>query len=549
MSTRTSSTIPTNSSKGDANVTATKTKASSGYGTGATTRPTANNRTKSAGRLVIISTRRVPTTTTTTAAAAATRTVNKPVKTSFSGLLTQRKEISQTKSPISSLRAISRLASRTSRKKQNALANSSVYGVHNGNIIEGNNNNNNNNNTRRNDQDNINMGLVTRSEKTVMGTNSFDGIEVTMKSNGMELLHVMGARARGDLDVSTSTGSSPPHPLAYHLAMDHTTTVHYANMSTTYHPACRVKTLHRVPTTTNRVPKKASVKDMLAVLDKYLIVDEETAVGNELVNIWNEMKAIENDRLGGRQKPTECFNCRKNWDIDSYLDGARKLKGGLEHQKILTDIDKDSRRDLQQKRGAFVHAGFRRNGDNLHTFAIKCGGNPKNCQAHKSLQGCNTKLFGINKVASVAATVRHLAITTGENGSSFFISKDDGRAYCDESIPSRLTERIQKEGDDSRPLLRTIRYLACGPNDSYYAELVSGQVFWGIGKYDEDFQTVMDSFNIHRVSFGSFDLDAAWIVISKEGQVAWRHVPRRLHFKLKNRTAKQVRLLLYDDVQ
>jgi hypothetical protein len=52
----------------------------------------------------------------------------------------------------------------------------------------------------------------------------------------------------------------------------------------------------------------------------------------------------------------------------------------------------------------------------------------------------------------------------------------------------------------------------------------------------------MDAFNVHRVAFGSFDHDTSWIVLSKDGRMAWRNLPSRLHQLLQSRGTNRVRV-------
>jgi hypothetical protein len=419
-----------------------------------------------------------------------------------------------------------------------------------------------------NTKDNLNLAAYRYSERAVCLGNAtsseLDCIEVTMKRNGMEVTLVSSPKE--DENDINDTNESPLHQAqgAVAMAMDdvvdnnyhcHTTTAHFARMSSRYHPLCEFKGQgqHRITTSTNH-PISNSFKEKLAMLKSHLVSDEEQTARKEYSNIWTEMKAIEQDREvlkhqnqdepHVKQCKNACSNprCKESWDVNSYLNGVHMKRGGKK-KGLNRVVDKEQLRHLQQSRGAFVHVGFRRK-DVLPKFAAKCGGNPNSCQPHKIVQECNLELFGIDLISSSATTVRHLAIVTGEKGASFFISKDDGRAHCD-SIHARLEERLKKlkkSHQQSSASYGAIRYLSCGPNRSYFAELVSGQTLWGIGDHDEEFQKIMDAFNVHRVAFGSFDHDTSWIVLSKDGRMAWRNLPSRLHQLLQSRGTNRVRV-------
>ena len=403
------------------------------------------------------------------------------------------------------------------------------------------------------------IDIATCSEKTVMGNDTFDGIEVSMKQNGMmEVVHVMSSptslkdRDNAAIDDDEKSASSLPisakddetvlsSPTSLFGDEDQTTSVNVSRMSMRYHPLCDSLVKHRIPIKSNKITR-TSFKDKLTMLRGYLVRSEEHTAQSELLNLWTEMKAIEKDRQQELQSECSVSDCTQTWDIDSYLDGVSfKQDKAINASKCF--VDKDQCRALQQRRGAFVHVGFK-NVQLLQNFARKCGGNPKSCEPNKALEDCNLEMFGINLISSQATTVRHFAIAKrSANKAAYFISKDDGRNHSEGCIPKRLAKRLKEEipDDQQNIIMNSIRYLSLGPNKSYCASLVSGQTLWGIGYGDLDFQDIMDTFDVHRVVFGSFEQGASWIVLSKDGRIAWRNIPCRLHNLLKNRGFNQVR--------
>ncbi len=420
-----------------------------------------------------------------------------------------------------------------------------------------------------------------------------DCIEVTMKRRGMELTLVSSPKEdeQGD-DNNNSDNTKHNEKVAVskrgneeNTEFNHPTKVYYTQMSTRYHPHCAFdsssRNLHRIPTSTNQLIS-STFNEKLSLLKSYLVKEEEQIAKIEYKNLWMEMKAIEENRdclkgqqdlerkgqrgisKAGKDKSKTCPipMCNKSYDINYYLNTAQnplvsKKKSGstISPQKL----DKETRRHLQQSRGAFVHVGLRFN-DALQKFSVKCGGNPNSCQPHWSVSRHSAsleKVFGMSMISSPAATVRHLAIIPGMGGeelqtqdkyqargyqASFFLSKDDGRCYY-ESLDASLEERLKKFNHRSSTNV-SIRYLSCGPNRSYFAELVSGHIFWGMEGHDEEFKNIMDNWGVHRVAFGSFEHDTSWLVLGKDGKVAWRNIPCRLHKLLLNRRKNQVCSLL-----
>lgn len=390
-------------------------------------------------------------------------------------------------------------------------------------------------------------------EKVIVGQDSLDGIEINIKADGMELLHVLGTN---DDKNRTQLGRRPTLPVTF------------TQFSTSFHPLCIPISQHRVPINTlSRVrPTSGNTKDAMSILEKYDPFDEESAIEEELKKGTAEMRALERDLeaigtqlVRGKNKfiTSRCNNpnCSSTWDIDLLLDEADfdsdkyKVVNGMQHRKSYDSDRQESdetvapitigweqRRTLQTKRGYSLLASFEDplTGEN---FAQKCGGSQSYQPIHTCLRN-DSDYVVMKKVAANGGAVRHFAITNGSLGPSFFVSKDCGRAYQDDNLPSRLRARIKERGSDLQA--NAIRYLACGPSESYFAQLMCGEYLWGISQPDEEFKMVMSSFHVHRVAFGPFianeiNVETSWIVIGKGGQLAWRNIPCRLHELLSHR--------------
>ncbi len=374
------------------------------------------------------------------------------------------------------------------------------------------------------------------SEKHIESDQNSDGIEIFMNGNGngMELMHIIGTK-HDDEGMPLTSDSSP------------TIQVSYIQMATNYHPACDYNTQHRIKTASKNVRSRDFTKEQkLVLLENHQVTDEESATRDEIHKNLIEMRNLENERdsinrqldlKDGRLVSHRCSIplCCETSDVDGILDQVNKGKSKC-GKKCMTEnhLEWDYRRYLQRRRGFCFHASFD-DPESRDMFTKICGGNRHDKAVHPLLQNCNEPFY-VEKVAASAAAVRHIAITRGAIGNSFFVSKDDGRAYWDEGLPNRLINRLEDEKISSNNN-GAIRYLVCGPKQSYYAQLVSGQSLWSISTVDEEFRNVMDTFEVQRVAFGPFTTGPSWIIIGQNGKVAWRNLPCRLDMLLSKRTS------------
>ena len=363
-------------------------------------------------------------------------------------------------------------------------------------------------------------GTSSIHEAHVVSTESKDGFELLADNGEMKILHVVGNKAK---TVPEEIFLTQPTP------------VHYAQFSTNYHIVCDSMSLnHRISESSNENNPTKSI----SLLEKFEVLDEETSMRNELIKSSAEIASLEREQvtmmnaLNGKETSNfgeKCVyaDCQKEWDIDVYLD-----QGGLGNAQSTHQISPKTRSHLQKRRGNFFHAAFedRRLCSNFVEIcsAGRGSGTAKvNPHAYLKIQECDAN----------AAVVRHVAILNGLQEVSCFLSRDDGSTNLEGKLPSRLSSRLINEGISTND----IRYLSCGPEDSYYVELQSGDCLWGMSG-DDKFNEILSHVDIHRVAFGQFhtrngELETSWIAISKNGRLAWRNIPSGLHRVLKERKA------------
>ena len=414
------------------------------------------------------------------------------------------------------------------------------------------------------------------SERTVMLDHSSDGDGIELEYRDeiglLELTHVMAYQGQED-----------GHEFLRKALIDHGHTVPVkwnVGLDINYHPVCDFHGRHRFMDAcaaigARRAPLEDLIsneehvnheglssnnvlKDQLELLRNYdAIVPETELLAREMMSLNRELHVIEmsmetsnnRSRLYRPCTSSCCFG--SYWDLEEELEvdsdkskktGFRKLhrkgwnKSSMKENSIHSDQDLQKIRYLQDRRGICFTAAFAdkttrnqfgKSVNRTANFDEKTGG------INQKLLHCKTEIFGLEKVGAISPSIRTISITKNDQGEvGFFVSHDDGKTHGGDNIPQRLKTRIQKESNSKQ---RSIRYLALGPRDSYFAELVSGETFWAIGKHDEQFFNIMQSSRVHRVAFGSFNDDSSWIVLTKDGTVAWRNIPLQLEKLLESR--------------
>jgi len=141
------------------------------------------------------------------------------------------------------------------------------------------------------------------------------------------------------------------------------------------------------------------------------------------------------------------------------------------------------------------------------------------------------------------------SLSSNAAGTTYFLKFDGEKAHHRGPLPLRLELRLSREGRDPWSL----RYLSTGSSYTddgisgdgccYYAEFDSGECWWGTqnahGEEDGILHEILTEMDVHRVAFGNptspFAKKSSWIVIGKDGSVAWRNIPQGLHDVLMER--------------
>lgn len=324
---------------------------------------------------------------------------------------------------------------------------------------------------------------------------------------------------------------------------------------------------HRIPLFQTE-PKKPSMlfDDILFLLRSYDVSDELTSVKEELSFMEQEIHAISADRTDimaivereGLDVPCAVTlppqylaeNGTRRWEVHRQLlvvPGSTKAAPSAAF-----------RAQLQGERGLNFTV-YLENYKAMESLMSKCG-----CKASFLSQFMGGSSGGVSEITEISpqscrdggagATIQHLTLINGgasSSTSSFVLTRDNAKSYHFECLPERLLRRIEQLPSGSYQYTEQLVYLSTGPFDSYYAEFRNGERWWGSAFREDQFEfmAICRDWDIHRVVFGPpicLDggrdqqfLASSWIVLSRDGKVAWKNIPLRLHNMLSNRLASE----------
>jgi hypothetical protein len=302
---------------------------------------------------------------------------------------------------------------------------------------------------------------------------------------------------------------------------------------------------HRVPLSGKPV-SALTYDSVMSMLQSYEVVDEVSCVREEMTRMNSEIEALEQDRASLEEKRPQLPV------IPIRVGGAGSSKDNTWNVHYLLSATKSpklspaERNKLQEHRGLSLTICIH-NEKAQEAFLSKCGS-----KAATSLSQLNRNQSSRPTMVTLdpnncrdggaATTIQHVSLLTGSPDTAFFISRDSGKANLFGHLPEKLFRRMKSAGQKSSI---EFVYLSTGPLGSYYAELRSGECWWGSPLGDEDFHSICSEWDVYRVAFGSTTaVDArhtitSWIILGCDGRVAWKNLPLRLHNKLKSRLADE----------
>lgn len=320
---------------------------------------------------------------------------------------------------------------------------------------------------------------------------------------------------------------------------------------------------HRIPLGGRRWAETVSYGVVVQTLQNACPVDEMVSVRVELKKTKTELDALEEDKEGLEQRWLSLNEQQQlrssasaigrgqqlvkqplasgvvggvDWDIHRLLSSNRKM-GGQE------------RADLEVKRGHCITVNLE-NSRAEDSFLNKCCGLKQAVPKKPTRRLAAVTVDSLNcRAGGAGSTIRHLALLP--KGSSFFVSRDNGKSYSWGQLPPRLLQRMKSQGLDPVKHCGDLIYLSTGPNGYYFAEFRSGECWWGCAGEDKEFYEILQKWEIYRVVFGASVAHTAidssscrrevisntWIILGRDGRAAWKNLPSRLHQTLEGRLA------------
>ena len=277
--------------------------------------------------------------------------------------------------------------------------------------------------------------------------------------------------------------------------------------------------------------ESVSLDEMIFLLQSHTVRDEVTSVRAEAQKISAEIESLESDLIELEQDflcIPKHHNDNDDWDVEWIL----------KHN----DCSPKARQELQRLRGRCLTLQLHNSA--TRDMLVKALGLQSLPRRNKyRLQPNRTTLTPTDcKAGGAGETLRHLCLLPATSNSShhptFFLSQTTGGVSGE--VPPPLWQRMRRQNLQ----LDSILYLAVGPNDTYYCTLTSGHIWWGCA--DADFGKLVQDWDVHRVAFGSTSVYQhssskttvySWIVVGRDGRVAFKNLPTRLQHKLESRLA------------
>ena len=212
----------------------------------------------------------------------------------------------------------------------------------------------------------------------------------------------------------------------------------------------------------------------------------------------------------------------------------------------LPDLPPRQRQQLERRRGTSLSAFFgKSNADKA--LAIQCKATDSflaeiTCHKSRTILGLTLENCNVGGAGTGIKSISLFCPNDSEEGEpSFFLSRDSGPSTVFGPLPYPLYMRFHRNGFDPKTQVKNIEYLSAGPMEYYFCQFYSGDTWWGSRAEDAPFHKICSSWDIHTASFGTPVVrekkrEASWILLSCDGQAAWRNLPARLHNILLART-------------
>lgn len=291
-------------------------------------------------------------------------------------------------------------------------------------------------------------------------------------------------------------------------------------VATSKRPQFHQQQRHRVPLVASK--PTSTLQDQIFLLQSHNDTDEITSVKRESERLDAEIQALEEDRMELEHDYLRLPSEQQSSDAPLW-----DLEYMLQHQKpSLENVE-----ELQRLRGR------------CWTLQLQMKSRDALCSTlgtAPTSPSKRTNKYKSRTTLTAATQVSHLTLLPSHpsHAASFFLHNTDA-AESHGHVPPRLLSRMKKQ---ALPV-NMLQYLTTGPNGSYFCSFTSGHNWWGMA--DPDFRAIVKDWPVHRVAFGEAKKLAkqkrlySWIVVSRDGRVAFKNLPLRLTHLLGSRLADE----------
>jgi hypothetical protein len=263
---------------------------------------------------------------------------------------------------------------------------------------------------------------------------------------------------------------------------------------------------HRLPF--QNEDARSSISDEIFLLQSHTTRDEMTSVAEEVSRLDKDIRDLENFRLDIEheyfQQPIASVDLPL-WDVNFLLHG----------QKLSIDVANE----LQRRRGRCWTVQLR----SMKLRDTLCS----KLNSQDLFPSKHTNKYKFRATVTAITQVSHMCLLPLHgNTSAFFVHTDTSESFG--HVPAAILSRMKK----SALQIDMLTYMAMGPNESYYVAFSSGHVFWASS--DSDFHAIVRDWPVYRVAFGESKklpnqkMSSSWIVVARDGRVAFKNLPQRL---------------------
>lgn len=398
-----------------------------------------------------------------------------------------------------------------------------------------------------------------RSEANMRLAETFSGIEVSLSNDNNNNTNNTAAsnkkyQSAEDLQTMSSTPTESSHGTVFSIKeqLDELRKPHFVQFQLPDPPEdlsepsaesisnrLGKQRNHRIPLFRSKFFEKSSYESVFQLLRSHSISSERHLLRHEISLLDKEIEALQEDRntinrISTTSSPrTRSIQASKELDIHRQLLVVGSPKRGVSSQL---------KRSLREERGLCLTVRIG-NSKTLESLLSKTAYRTNSLSPKRKSPATRSGSDVISirpdqcREGGAAATLQHISLLpqdTNNSSSAVFLSRDNGKSsYCG-SNGTPLPEPIQRRLKENSISAESILYIAIGTGNYYYIQFRSGETWWSGSAADTEFDAILGRWDVQRVAFGAATVlgthavAVSWVVVARDGKVAWKNIPRRL---------------------